>query len=65
MQYQSSSSAVVRAITTRRIIPEISPVSSLRKKLSLNGSLYENDILAAYSHGRIYHNIYHLEERLI
>ena len=65
MQYQNSLSAVVRAITTPRITPEIIPVSSLRKTLSVNGSVYENDILAAYSLGRIHHNIYRLEESLI
>ena len=37
----------------------------MHKKLSVNGSLYENDILAAYSLGRIHHNIYRLEESLI
>ena len=37
----------------------------MRKKLSVNGSLYENDILAPYSLGRIHHNIYCLEESLI
>ena len=58
MQYQNSLSAVVRAITSRRITPEKISVSSLRKKLSVNGSLYKNDILAAYSLGRIHHNIY-------
>ena len=65
MQYQNSVSAVVRAITTRRITPEIIPVSSLRLKLSVNGSLSENNILAAYSLGRIHHNIYRLDESLI
>ena len=65
IQYQNSLSAVVRAITTRRITPEIIPVSSLRKKLAVPGSLYENDILAAYSLGRIHHNIYRLDESLI
>ena len=65
MQYQNSLSAVVRAITTLRITQEIIPVSSLRKKLSVNGSLYENDILAAYSLGRIHNNIYRLDESLI
>ena len=65
MQYQNSLSAVVRAITKRRITPEIISVNSLLKKLSVNGSLYENDILAAYSLGRIHHNIYRLEESLI
>ena len=65
MQYQNSLSAVVHAITTRRITPEIIPVSSLRRKLSIPGSLYENDILSAYSLGRIHHNIYRLDESLI
>ena len=65
MQYQNSLSRVVHAITTRRITPEIIPVSSLRNKLSVPGSLYETDILAAYSLGRIHHNIYRLDESLI
>ena len=65
MQYQNSLSAVVRAITSRRITPEIIFVSSLRNKLSVNGYLYENDIFAAYSLGRIHYNIYRLEESLI
>ena len=58
MQYQNSLPALVRAITTLRITQEIIPVSSLRKKLSVNSSLYEQDILAAYSVGRIHNNIY-------
>ena len=65
MQNQNSLSAVVPAITLRRITPETIPVSSLRTKLSVNGSLYENDILAAYSLGRILHNIYRLENSLL
>ena len=65
MQYQNSLSAVVRAITSRRITPEIIFVSSLGKKLLVNGSLYENYILAAYFLGKIHHNIYPLEESLI
>ena len=65
MQYQNLLSAVVRAITTRRIILEIIPLSSMSKKLTVNGSLYEDDILDAYSLGRIYHNINCLEESLI
>ena len=65
MHYQNILSAVVCAITTRRITLEIIPVSSLRKKLSVNGFLYKNDILAAYSFNRINHNIYRLKKSLI
>ena len=65
MQSKNLLSSVVCAIITRRITPEIIPVSSLRKKLTVNKSLYEKDILAAYSLGRIHNNIYRLEESLI
>ena len=65
IKYQHSLSAEVSAITTRRITPEIIPDSALLKKLLVNGSLYENDILAAYFLGRIHQNIYRLEESLI
>ena len=58
LQYRTSLSAVVTAITTRRITPEILPVSSLRKSLKINNTLFVNDILTAYSLGRIHHNIY-------
>ena len=65
LQYRTSLSAVVTAITTRRITPEILPLSSLRKSLKINNTLFENDILTAYSLGRIHHNIYRLNESLI
>ena len=45
LQYRTSLSAVVTAITTRRITPEILPVSSLRQSLKINSTLFENDIL--------------------
>ena len=54
MQYQNSLSAVVRAITTRIITPEIILLSSLRKMLFVNGSLYENNILATDSFRKIH-----------
>ena len=65
LQYRSSLSTVVTAITTRRITPEIIPVSSLRKYLKMNGTLFEHDILTAYSVGRIHHTIYRLQESLV
>ena len=65
LQYRTSLSAVVTAITTRRITPEISPVSSLRKSFKINTTLFENDILTVYSLGRIHHNIYRLNESLV
>ena len=58
MQYQNSLSAIIRAITTCSKTPKIISVNYLSKKLSVNGILYKNDILAAYSLERIYHNIY-------
>ena len=65
LQYRTLLSAVVTAITTRRITPEILPVSSLRKGLKINSTLFENDILTAYSLSRIHHNIYRLNESLV
>ena len=65
LQYKNSLSTVVNAITTRRVNPEIIPISSLRKSLNLNGTLYEKDILTAYSLGRIHNNIYRLNESLV
>ena len=44
LQYRTRLSAVVTAITTRRITPEILPVSSLRKSLKINNTLFEHDI---------------------
>ena len=64
-QYRKSLSAVVSAITTRRITPEILPVSSLRKSLKIKNTLFEHDILTAYSLGRIHHNIYLFNESLV
>ena len=40
-------------------------MSSLRKGLKINSTLFENDILTAYSLGRIHHNIYRLNESLV
>ena len=65
LHYSTSLSSVVTALTTRRITPEIIPVSSLRKSLNVNGTLFEKDILSAYSLGRIHHNIYRLNESLV
>ena len=65
LQYRTSLSAVVSAITTRRITPEILPISSLRKSLKIDNTLFEHDILTAYSLGRIHHNIYLLNESLV
>ena len=38
IQYHNAISTVVCAITTRRITPEIIPISSLRKHLNTNGT---------------------------
>ena len=40
-------------------------MSSLRKSLKINNTLFEHDILTAYSLGRIHHNIYRLNESLV
>lgn len=63
--YQNSLSKLVSAITSRKINPEIVSVSSLRKYLNINNSLYEHDILTAYSLGRIHHNIYLLHGNIV
>ena len=60
IQYHNSLSTVESAITTRRITPEIFPISSLRKSLNKNRTLFQNDILAAYSLFRIHYTIYRL-----
>ena len=65
LQYRTSLSEVVTAITTRRFTPDIFPVSSLRKSLNINNTLFEHDILTAYSLGRIHHNIYRFNESLV
>ena len=65
LQYRTSLSSVVNAITTRRITPEILPISSLKNTLNINNTLFEKDILTAYSLGRIHHNIYRLNENLV
>ena len=65
IQYHNALSTFVNAITTRRITPEIIPISSLRKSLNTNGTLFQNDILAVYSFGRIHHTIYRLNESLV
>ena len=64
-QYYNALSTVVSAITTRRITPEIIPISSLRNSLNTNKTLFQNDICAAYSLGRIHHIIYRLNESLV
>ena len=65
IQYHNALSTVISAITTRRITPVIIPISSLRKSLNTNGSLFKTDILAAYSLGQIHHTIYRLNESLV
>ena len=45
IQYNNALSTVVDAITTRRITPEIIPISSLRKSLNTNGTLFQHDIV--------------------
>ena len=65
LQCRQSLSAVVNSLTNHRITLEIIPVRSLRKSLMINGSVYEHDILTAYSLGRIHHKIYRLNESLI
>ena len=65
LQYSTSFSVVVTAITTRLITPEVLPVSLLKKCLNINNTLFDNDILTAYSLSKIHHNIYRLNERLI
>ena len=65
LQYRTSLSAAVTAITTRQITRKILPVSSLKKSLKINSTLFENDILTAYSLGKIHHNIYSLNESLV
>ena len=65
IQYHNAISTVVNAITTRRITPEIILISSIRKSLNTNGTLFQNDILAAYSLGRIHHTIYRLNKSLV
>ena len=65
IQYHNILRTVVGAIPTRRITSEIIPISSLRKSLNTNGTLFQNDILAAYSLGRIHHTIYRLNESCI
>ena len=57
IQYHNALSTVVGAIKTRRITPEIIPISSLRKSLNTNGTLFQHDILADYSLNRIHHTI--------
>ena len=51
IQYHNALSTVVGAITTHRITPEIIPISSLRTSLNTNGTLFQHDVLAAYSLG--------------
>ena len=65
LQYRQSLSAVVNSLSNHRITPEIISVRSLRKSLMINNSLYQHDILTAYSLGRIDHKIYRLNESLI
>ena len=65
IEYHNALSIVVSAIKTRRITPEIIPISSLRKNLNTNQTLFKNDILAAHSLGRIYPTIYRLNESLV
>ena len=65
IQYYSSLSAVINAITTRRITPEIIPINSLKYNLHINNTIFESDILSAYTLGRIDHNIYRLNQSLI
>ena len=65
LQYRESLSAVVNSLTNHRITPEIIAVISLRKSLIINGSLYEHDILTAYSFGTIHHKTYRLNKSLI
>ena len=65
LQYRTTLSAVVTAITTRQITPEILPVSSLRKSLNIKNNLFENNILTSYSLIRIHHNIYCLNKSLM
>ena len=65
IQYHNALRTVVSAIKTRRITPEIIPISSLRKSLSTNQTLFQNDILASYSLGRIHHTIYRLNKSLV
>ena len=40
-------------------------MSPLRKSLKINSTLFENDILTAYSLSRIHNNIYRLNESLV
>ena len=65
IQYHNALSTVVCAITTLRITPETILISSLRKSLNTNRILFQNDILPAYSLGRIHHTIYRLNESLV
>ena len=65
LQYRTSLSAVVTAITTHRITPKILPVSSLRQSCKIKSTLFENNILTAYSLGRIHHIIYSLTESIV
>ena len=65
IQYYSSLSAVVNAITTRRQTPEIIPINSLKHNLNINNTIFESDILSGYTLGRINHNIYRLNESLV
>ena len=64
-QYHNALSTVVGAITTRRITLKIIPLSSFRNSLNINGTLFQTDILSAYSLGRIHHTIYRLNESLV
>ena len=64
-QYHNSLSAVVKAITSRKITPDIVSVNSLRSKLDIRDTIYEHDMLAAYSLGRIHNNIYRINENLL
>ena len=65
IQYHNALSTVVNAIRTSRITPEIIHITSLRKSLNTNGTVCQNDILAAYSLGQIHHTIYRLNESLV
>ena len=65
LQYRQSLSAIVNSLTNHRITLEIIQVRSLQKSLMTNDSLYEHDILTAYSLGRIHHKIYRLNKSLI
>ena len=65
LQYRQSLSAVVNSYTNHRLTLEIIPVRSLRKSTMINNSLYEHDILTAYSLGKIHYKMYRLNESLI